>query len=152
MLTEAGPKVLEFNARFGDPETQSLLPLLEADLLGALAAAAGGDLEGAEISSSGEAAVTVVLAAAGYPERSDSGTAIDGIEDAEATGALVFHAGTALRGERLVTNGGRILGVTGRGPTVDEAREQAYAGCERIRFEGVLFRRDIALTASGTRG
>jgi phosphoribosylamine---glycine ligase len=151
MLTDHGPKVLEFNARFGDPETQSILPRVEGDLLGALAAAAGGDLEGAEVTWSDDAAVTVVLAAAGYPERSDAGTPIDGIQEAEATGALVFHAGTALHGEQLVTNGGRILGVTGRGATVAEARVQAYAGCERIRYDGVQFRRDIALTASGAR-
>ena len=152
MLTEAGPKVLEFNARFGDPETQSILPLLEGDLLGALAAAARGDLAGVELAVSDEAAVTVVLAAGGYPEHSDAGTTIDGLEDAEAAGALVFHAGTALRGDRLVTNGGRILGVTGTGPTVAYARERAYAACERIRFERMQYRRDIALDAAAAPG
>jgi phosphoribosylamine--glycine ligase len=152
MLTEAGPKVLEFNARFGDPETQSIVPRLEGDLLGALAGAAGGDLEGVELAVSEEAAVTVVLAADGYPERTDSGTPIEGIAAAEAAGALVFHAGTALRGDRLVTNGGRILGVTGTGATVAEARERAYAGCDRIRFEGVRYRRDIALAATAAPG
>ena len=149
MLTEAGPKVLEFNARFGDPETQSILPRLEGDFLGALAAAAGGDLEGVELTASEEAAVTVVLAAGGYPGSSDSGTAIAGVEDAEAAGALVFHAGTALHGERLVTNGGRILSVTGVGATLAEARDRAYAGSELIRFEGARYRRDIALAAAG---
>jgi phosphoribosylamine--glycine ligase len=148
MLTEAGPKVLEFNARFGDPETQSILPRLVGDFLGALAAAAGGDLEGVELAATDDAAVTVVLAAGGYPEASDTGTPIDGIEEAEAAGALVFHAGTALRGDRLVTNGGRILGVTGTGPTVGEARDRAYAGCERIAFDGARFRADIAHSAS----
>jgi phosphoribosylamine--glycine ligase len=152
MLTESGPKVLEFNARFGDPETQSILPRLGGDLLGALAAAAGGDLEGVELGISDEAAVTVVLAADGYPERADAGTPIEGIEDAEAAGALVFHAGTALRGERLVTNGGRILGITGLGATVAEARERAYDGCERIRFDGMRYRRDIALDAAAAPG
>jgi phosphoribosylamine--glycine ligase len=152
MLTESGPKVLEFNARFGDPETQSILPRLGGDLLGALAAAAGGDLEGVELGISDEAAVTVVLAAGGYPERADAGTPIEGIEDAEAAGALVFHAGTALRGERLVTNGGRILGITGLGATVAEARERAYDGCERIRFDGMRYRRDIALDAAAAPG
>ena len=152
MLTEDGPKVLEFNARFGDPETQSILPLLDGDLLGAFAAAAGGDLEGVEVASSADAAVTVVLAGAGYPERADTGTVIEGLDAAEATGALVFHAGTARYGDRLVTNGGRILSVSGRGATLAEARAQAYEGCERIRFEGVQFRRDVALAASGTRG
>ena len=148
MLTESGPKVLEFNARFGDPETQSILPRVDGDLLGALAAAAGGDLAGVRLDVSDEAAVTVVLAAGEYPERSDAGTAIEGIEDAEAAGAVVFHAGTALRGDRLVTNGGRILGVTGVGATLADARDRAYAGCERIRFAGVRYRRDIALAAT----
>ncbi len=149
MRTESGPKVLEFNARFGDPETQSILPLLEGDFLGALAAAAGGELAGVELSVSDGAAVTVVLAGGDYPERSDTGSTIEGIEAAETAGALVFHAGTALYGNRLVTNGGRILGVTGTGATVGEARERAYAGCELIRFDGVQYRGDIALTASG---
>jgi phosphoribosylamine---glycine ligase len=144
--------VLEFNCRFGDPETQSILPRLEGDFLGALAAAAGGDLEGVELTASDDAAVTVVLAGAHYPESSDSGSVIEGIEDAEAAGALVFHAGTALYGDRLVTNGGRILGVTGTGATIGEARARAYAGCERISFAGARYRADIALTASGMHG
>jgi phosphoribosylamine--glycine ligase len=152
MLTESGPKVLEFNARFGDPETQSLLPRLDGDLLSALAGAAGGDLDGVELSVTDEAAVTVVLAGRGYPVGSDVGTPIEGVDDAEATGALVFHAGTALRGDRLVTNGGRIFGVTGTGPTVSEARDRAYAACELIRFEGMQYRRDIALAARPTSG
>jgi phosphoribosylamine--glycine ligase len=152
MLTEEGPKVLEFNCRFGDPETQSILPRLEGDFLGALAAASGGDLAGVELAASEQAAVTVVLAAGGYPERSDSGAAIEGIESAEAVGALVFHAGTALHGERLVTNGGRIVGVTGTGGTIAEARGQAYAGAEQITFGGARYRRDIALAASAAHG
>jgi phosphoribosylamine---glycine ligase len=152
MLTEDGPKVLEFNARFGDPETQSIVPRLEGDVLGVLAAAAGGDLEGAAVELSDDAAVTVVLAGAGYPERSDAGTTIDGVDEAEAGGVLVFHAGTALHGDRLVTNGGRILAVTGRGETVAEARDRTYAGCEVIRFEGMQYRRDIALEAAGSTG
>ncbi len=105
--------MLEFNCRFGDPETQSLLPLLEGDLLEALAAAAAGELRGVALTASEQAAVTVVLAARDYPERGDAGTPIAGIDDAEAAGALVFHAGTALHDGRLVTNGGRILDVTG---------------------------------------
>ena len=152
MVTEDGPKVLEFNCRFGDPETQSIVPRLEGDFLGALAAAGGGDLAGVELTASDEAAVTVVVASGDYPESSDSGTLIEGIEDAEAAGALVFHAGTALQGDRLVTNGGRILGVTGTGPTIGAARQQAYAGVERIRFAGAQHRRDIALVASGAPG
>ena len=98
MLTDDGPKVLEFNCRFGDPETQSILPLLDGDLLGALAAAAGGELAGVELDVSAGAAVTVVLAAGGYPASPDHGSTIDGVEAAEAAGALVFHAGTALAG------------------------------------------------------
>ena len=109
MLTVDGPKVLEFNCRFGDPETQSILPRLEGDFLDALAAAAAGELEGVELTVADEAAVTVVLAGADYPDRSDRGAAIEGVEAAEAIGALVFHAGTALHGDQLVTNGGRIL-------------------------------------------
>jgi phosphoribosylamine---glycine ligase len=148
MLTADGPKVLEFNARFGDPETQSILPLVAGDLLGVLVAAAGGDLEGVEVALQPDAAVTVVLAGAGYPERSDSGTPIEGVDEAEAAGAHVFHAGTALRGGQLVTNGGRILNVTATGATVAEARERAYAACELIHFEGAQYRRDVALAAA----
>jgi phosphoribosylamine---glycine ligase len=143
MLTDSGPKVLEFNCRFGDPETQAILPRLEGDLLSALAAAAEGDLHGMELAAGDHSAVTVVLAGRDYPERSDSGTPIDGVEAAEA-GALVFHAGTAVRGGRLVTNGGRVLNVTGLGPTVDAAREAAYAACSSISFDGMQYRRDIA--------
>jgi phosphoribosylamine--glycine ligase len=148
MLTEEGPKVLEFNARFGDPETQSIVPLVDGDLLPPLAAAAAGDLDEVEVATTGEAAVTVVLAGAGYPERADSGTPIDGIEEAEAAGALVFHAGTALRSEQLVTNGGRVLCVTATGSAVANARERAYAACARIRFEGAHYRSDIARDAA----
>ena len=148
MLTRSGPKVLEFNCRFGDPETQSIVPRLRGDVLGALAAAAAGDLSGVEPEVSDDAAVTVVLAGAGYPERSDSGTTIRGVEDAEAMGALVFHAGTARHGDKLVTNGGRILGVTGIGETIDAARRLAYAACERIAFDGAQYRLDIAQAAA----
>jgi phosphoribosylamine--glycine ligase len=145
MLTEDGPKVLEFNCRFGDPETQSVLPRIEGDLLGALAAAARGDLAGVELTVADDACVTIVLAARDYPARGDSGSSIDGIADAEAGGALVFHAGTALHGDRLVTNGGRILNVTARGERVADARERAYRACELISFDGMRYRRDIAV-------
>jgi phosphoribosylamine--glycine ligase len=143
MLTEAGPKVLEFNCRFGDPETQAILPRVDGDLLDALAAAAGGDLRRGEIATTDEAAVTVVLASRDYPERADSGTPISGVDDASPA-ALVFHAGTAMHGGRLVTNGGRVLNVTGLGPTLDAARETAYAACASISFDGMQYRRDIA--------
>ncbi|MFL5949433.1 MAG: phosphoribosylamine--glycine ligase [Gaiellaceae bacterium] len=147
MLTADGPKVLEFNCRFGDPETQSLLPRLDGDLLRTLRAAATGELGAHELPSTDDAAVTVVVAAHDYPSAGDTGSPIDGIADAEAEGALVFHAGTALRGERVVTNGGRILNVTALGATVDEARERAYAAVDRVSFPGMRFRSDIAAVA-----
>ena len=148
MLTDAGPRVLEFNCRFGDPETQSILPRVDGDFLGALWAAAQGELGGAELTAVPSAAVTVVLAAGSYPESGDVGTAIEGIEQAEAAGALVFHAGTALRGGRVVTNGGRVLNVTATGPSVREAREAAYGAVELVSFAGMRYRRDVALAAS----
>jgi len=144
MLTADGPRVLEFNCRFGDPETQSLVPRLEGDLLGALVGAARGAASAVALEISETAAVTVVLAAGGYPASGDVGSPIEGIADAESTGALVFHAGTALQGDRLVTSGGRILNVTATGPTVTAARERAYEACELISFPGMRYRGDIA--------
>src|SRR5919108_26532 len=142
MLTEAGPKVLELNCRFGDPERQAILPRLSGDLLETLAAAAAGDLADDMLSVKDDAALTVVLAGRDYPERGDSGTRIDGIAEAEEK-AIVFQAGTAVHGGALVTNGGRILNVTALGPTLDEARETAYEACGLISFDGVQYRRDI---------
>jgi len=144
MLSDDGPRVLEFNCRFGDPETQALLPLTGGDLLEALAAAAAGDLPGIGLELDSRAAVTVVVAAGEYPERGDAGSPIDGIDEAEALGALVFHAGTALRGDVLVTNGGRILDVTGVGDDLERARTLAYEAAARISFEGARCRHDIA--------
>jgi phosphoribosylamine---glycine ligase len=150
MITESGPKVLEFNARFGDPETQVLMPRLEDDLLELLAAAAHGSLAGATARAGGDAGVTVVLAGPDYPARSDyAGAPITGLAEAEAAGALVFHGGTAARDGHLVTNGGRILSVTGTGPTVPAARERAYAAVDMIAFEGVRHRNDIAAGVDG---
>jgi phosphoribosylamine--glycine ligase len=148
MLTENGPRVLEFNCRFGDPETQSILPRLEGNLLDALAAAAAGDARGVELGASDDAAVTVVIAGGDYPAHNDVGSPIDGIEAAEAAGALVFHAGTALRDDRVVTSGGRILDVTATGPTIAAARELAYDAASRIAFPGARFRTDIAKEAA----
>ena len=148
MLTEDGPQVLEFNCRFGDPETQVILPRLDGDLLGALAAAASGDLGGSSLTASDDAAVTVVVAGRDYPATSDSGSPIVGIDDAEALGAVVFHAGTALRHGRLVTNGGRILDVTATGPTIADARARAYEAAEKIAFDGARYRSDIAVEAA----
>jgi phosphoribosylamine---glycine ligase len=148
MLTPVGPRVLEFNCRFGDPETQALLPLVEADLVTVLAAAAQGDAGGKDISFADGAAVTVVLAAERYPEDGDRGGEITGIEEAEASGALVFHAGTALQADRLVTNGGRIAAVTGLGQTVADARAAAYRGVGAIDFAGMRHRSDVAAAAA----
>jgi phosphoribosylamine--glycine ligase len=144
MITDDGPRVLEFNCRFGDPETQAVVPLIEGDLLAALAAAARGELAGAALELSDAAAVTVVLAAGAYPSSGDRGTPIEGVTAAEATGVLVFHAGTALRDGKLVTNGGRVLAVTARGGTIEEARSAAYRGVEKISFRGERHRTDIA--------
>jgi phosphoribosylamine---glycine ligase len=144
MLTPDGPRVLEYNCRFGDPETQSVLPLVGGDLLSALAAAANGSLAGSSLALGEGAAVTVVLAGGEYPAAGDRGTPIDGVEAAEAAGALVFHAGTAINRERLVTNGGRLLGVTGTGSTVPDARAKAYAAADLISIAGARRRDDIA--------
>jgi phosphoribosylamine--glycine ligase len=148
MLTESGPHVLEFNCRFGDPETQSLLPRLEGDVLGALAAAAAGDARGAALTTGDDAAVTVVIAAQDYPDRGDRGSRIEGVEEAEGAGALVFHAGTAAHDGRLVTNGGRIIGVTALGSTLERARTRAYEAATRIEFPGARYRTDIAREAA----
>ena len=147
ILTDDGPRVLEFNCRFGDPETQSLLPRLDGELLMPLWAAASGDLAGTTLPVADSVAVTVVLAAHAYPRAGDMGSPIDGIDEAAAMGALVFHAGTALRDDQVVTNGGRVLNVTALGSTIGEARERAYAALDRISFPGMRFRSDIAAVA-----
>jgi phosphoribosylamine--glycine ligase len=152
MLTTDGPRVLEFNCRFGDPETQTILPRIEGDLADVLLAAATGDLGEVELEVAERAAVTVAIAAEGYPASRDMGSPIEGIEAAEADGALVFHAGTASRDGQLVTSGGRILNVTGVGPTIEEARASAYDACERISFQGARYRRDIAAKAVNVGG
>jgi phosphoribosylamine--glycine ligase len=147
-LTDGDPMVFEFNCRFGDPEAQVILPRIEGDLLPTLSAAAAGDLGNAAVGETDNAAVTVVVAAGSYPEHGDTGTSIHGVAEAEALGALVFHAGTALRDNRLVTNGGRIVDVTGIGDSIADARALAYAAVERISFEGCRYRTDIALAAA----
>jgi phosphoribosylamine--glycine ligase len=147
MLTEEGPRVLEFNCRFGDPETQAILPRLTGDFLGALARAAEGALGGADLSTGPDAAVSVVLAAEGYPEAPQVGMPIRGVREAEESGAIVFHAGTALRDGELVSAGGRALGVTGLGGSIAEARDKAYAAIALIDFRGAQYRRDVALRA-----
>ena len=152
MLTEEGPRVLEFNCRFGDPETQAILPRLTGDFLGALARAAEGALGGADLSTGPDAAVSVVLAAEGYPEAPQVGMPIRGVREAEESGAIVFHAGTAMRDGELVSAGGRALGVTGLGGSIAEARDKAYAAIALIDFRGAQYRRDVALRAVGVPG
>jgi phosphoribosylamine---glycine ligase len=148
MLTEDGARVLEFNCRFGDPETQAVLPRLDGDLLTLLASAAEGRLDAAEASATTDAAVTVVLAAKGYPEDPETGVEIRGLSEAEATGALVFHAGTALREGSLVSAGGRVLAVTATAAGVTDARDRAYEAVARIDFPGAQYRSDIAYAAA----
>ena len=143
MLTADGPRVLEFNCRFGDPETQAVLPRVRSDLLPALAGAAAGDLGTSTLELSDEAAATVVVVARNYPATGDTGSPINGVDEARELGALVFHAGTAARDDTLVTSGGRILGVTGLGQDIAAARELAYSAVERISFDGARYRRDI---------
>ena len=148
MLTPSGPKVLEFNARFGDPETQVVLPRLENDLVDVMLACAEGRLADVELSWDDDWAVTVVLTSAGYPGSYEKGKVIRGIEDADAMpGVKVYHAGTAVRDGELVTAGGRVLDVTALGPTFEAARDLAYEACDKIEFEGKTLRRDIGLRA-----
>jgi phosphoribosylamine--glycine ligase len=150
MLTAEGPRVIEFNCRFGDPETQAILPLLESDLLQLLAAAAAGDLRETAVDVAQASAVTVVMAAGSYPGHGDHGSRISGVAGAEAAGALVFHAGTEGSLEELYTDGGRVLAVTGRGGTLEAARRVAYEGVSRISFQGARHRADIAEVAART--
>jgi phosphoribosylamine--glycine ligase len=147
MLTGDGPRVLEFNVRFGDPETQAVLPRLRSDLLElCLACREPGGLAGVDAVFEEDWAVTVVLASAGYPESSSKGDVISGLEEAAAI-AEVLHAGTAERDGEVVTAGGRVLNVTGLGPTPAAARERAYDAARRISFNGMQMRSDIAARA-----
>src|SRR6266853_1208325 len=148
MLTADGPKVIEFNVRMGDPETQVVLPLIDEPLLPLLVAAADGRLAQATCRFRSDRMVGVVIASRGYPESSESGQPITGIDAPEGVaGVSVYHAGTAMRDGRLVTAGGRVLTVVGRGPDFAEAIARAYAGVVRIQFDGMQYRRDIGRRA-----
>lgn len=148
MLTAEGPKVIEFNVRFGDPEAQVIFPMLDEDLSWLLGAAATGALPSRAVRRNGAVHVGVVLAAGGYPDRVQIGKAIDGLDAAAAVrDAIVFHAGTARQDGRIVTAGGRVLTVVGRGATYREAIDTAYSAASKISFEGMQFRRDIGLKA-----
>ena len=144
MVTADGPKVVEFNARFGDPETQAVLPLLDSDLVEIMCACTNETLADVSIRWKDGAAVCVVLASGGYPGAYKKGQEIIGIADAEAMGALVFHAGTAMKDGKLVTNGGRVLGVVGRGADISSAVDAAYAAAAKISFKDAYYRKDIA--------
>ena len=144
MITADGPKVVEFNARFGDPETQVVLPLLDGDLVQIMHACAGGTLADVPIRWKDGAAVCVVLAAGGYPASYEKGNEIYGIGNAEKLGALVFHAGTAKKNGKIVTNGGRVLGVVGMGKDIASAVQSAYDAVDQISFKGEYHRKDIA--------
>ena len=145
MLTKNGPKVLEFNARFGDPETQVYLTRLENDLVEVLNASVDGTLNQIELKWSAQASVCVVMASGGYPGSYPKGKVITGLAAANALpGTKVFHAGTARVGEQIITNGGRVLGVTALGGDLRAAQAAAYAAVDKIQFEGAQFRRDIA--------
>jgi phosphoribosylamine--glycine ligase len=145
MITKDGPKTIEFNCRFGDPETQVVLPRLQTDLIDILLATVNGRLSEMDISWSEEAAVCVVLASGGYPGPYEKGLPIEGLTEVKQS--MVFHAGTTLKDGRVVTNGGRLLGVTALGRDIAEARNKAYADIERIQYEGKHYRTDIAQKA-----
>jgi len=148
MLTEGGPRTLEFNCRFGDPETQAVLPLLDTDLLDIMEAAVNCSLDSVQVRWRDQAAVSVVAASAGYPGEYCTGKLIEGLDKAAATeGCLVFHAGTRIENGQVLTDGGRVLAVTGLGRTLADAVQRAYAGIGQIHFEGMHYRRDIAARA-----
>jgi len=148
MITQGGPRVLEYNARFGDPETQVILPLLENRLGELFNASVDGALSGCDIRFARKSAITVVMASGGYPGNYEKGRPIAGL-DAIPDGAIVFHAGTERRGDELYTAGGRVLNVMATGSTLAEARDAAYEAVGRISFEGAFFRKDIGHRALG---
>jgi phosphoribosylamine---glycine ligase len=143
MLTEDGPKVLEFNCRFGDPETQAILPLLKTDLLEIMEKCMCCGLEGCSIEVEDSACVSVVLASAGYPEKPETGKLIEGLNNDFGSDVKVFHAGTKKENDKWMTSGGRVLALSAKGKTIGEAREKAYKAVSKIKFEGVQKRTDI---------
>src|SRR5262249_45187292 len=148
IVTNDGPRVLEFNCRFGDPETQALLPRMKSDLLPLLEATIDGKIEQSTIEWDTRPAVTVVLASGGYPGKYETGKSISGLDEAtKLDGVQVFHAGTKCDNKEVKTAGGRVLAVTGLGPTFEAARSRAYEAVSRIYFENCHYRQDIALSA-----
>lgn len=146
MLTKKGPYVLEFNCRFGDPETQVVIPRLKTDLVDVMEAVVEERLDDVQLEWDPRAAVCVVMASGGYPGSYEKGKVITGLDQLPPD-VLAFHAGTAISGEQLVTSGGRVLGITGFGATIEEAVQRAYAGVEKIHFDGMHYRHDIAYRA-----
>ena len=142
-MTEDGPKVIEFNARLGDPEAQVILPRLDTDLVEIMQAIAEGDLSETQISWNNRSCVGVAVASGGYPQSYETGYEIEGIASSEET-ALVFHAGTRLDNGKVLSDGGRVLTVVGQGGDLAEARQRAYDAVKRIRFQGSFYRSDIA--------
>ena len=148
MLTRSGPKVLEFNCRLGDPETQAIVARMDFDLAEVLADAAAGRLNPEKLRWKPGVSVCVVLASGGYPGKFESGKKIEGLTDAErVTGVEVLHAGTKREGDGVVTNGGRVLGVTAAAGSLDGALGKVYEAVGKIRFEGMHYRKDIAARA-----
>ena len=148
MLTKSGPRVLEFNVRFGDPETQVILPRLKGDFADLMLAVAEGSLLDADVKWLDESAACVVLASGGYPGKFDKGIVIEGVEDAsEMQGIQIFHAGTEWKNKKLVTAGGRVLNVVGMGEGIQTALARTYEAVERVRFKGMQYRRDIGRRA-----
>ena len=151
MITQQELRVLEFNCRFGDPETQAILPRMRSDLLPLLIATIEGGLENVAIEFDSRVAVTVILASGGYPGKYETGKPIAGLENAaHLPDVQIFHAGTKRQDGKTVTSGGRVLAITALGDSVEQARERAYAAINQIHFDGRHFRRDIALRPSHT--
>ena len=147
MLTEKGPRVLEYNVRFGDPETQPIMVRMKSDIVELFQACVDGKLDEAALEWHDEAAVCVIMASGGYPASSEKGVPIHGLDDIAAEEAIVFHSGTAEKDGEIVTNGGRVLGVTAKGATIKGAIDKAYAAVEKINFDHMQFRRDIGARA-----
>lgn len=147
MLTEKGPRVLEYNVRFGDPETQPIMVRMKSDIVELFQACVDGKLDEAMLEWHDEAAVCVIMASGGYPASSEKGVPIHGLDDIAAEEAIVFHSGTAEKDGEIVTNGGRVLGVTAKDATIKGAIDKAYAAVEKINFDHMQFRRDIGARA-----
>ena len=147
MLTEKGPRVLEYNVRFGDPETQPIMVRMKSDIVELFQACVDGKLDEATLEWHDEAAVCVIMASGGYPASSEKGVPIHGLDDIAAEEAIVFHSGTAEKDGEIVTNGGRVLGVTAKDATIKGAIDKAYAAVEKINFDHMQFRRDIGARA-----